>query len=353
MSCRTRQKLARLIKDQSGAVAVTMAVMLTALVGITGAATDLGMLYTAKTQLQNAADASALAAADSMIMVGQDNMAVATPDAAWASAEQLAFANDALGTNLVLMGEDYTIGKWNRDLGDFESTGPSGNPDDINAVRVRLRRDEVANSPVTTMFARILGFDQVAVSSTSIAFLGYAGTAPAGLVDLPIVVNESAISDGDNPLCGGNIEFHDNNNQNGMWTTFFTSPSNDPTVRGYVTGADEVPELKMGDIVSVTNGNLSQGTFNALEQRFQSDGNDTDGDGNADFWNVILPVGKPAGSSSEAEITGFAHMKITAVEGAPNKNIVGHLLCGRIMPEESGTGDNNYGTRATNPKLIN
>ena len=50
-------------RKESGAVAVIVALSLVALTGFVGLALDLGKLFVAKTELQNSADACALAAA--------------------------------------------------------------------------------------------------------------------------------------------------------------------------------------------------------------------------------------------------------------------------------------------------
>jgi Flp pilus assembly protein TadG len=53
-------------KKQQGAVAILVALALTAMVGFAGLVLDLGKLYVAKTELQNSADACALAAAQAL-----------------------------------------------------------------------------------------------------------------------------------------------------------------------------------------------------------------------------------------------------------------------------------------------
>jgi Flp pilus assembly protein TadG len=341
MSFRTR--LHRLWREERAAVAVTVTLLLTGLVGLTGAATDLGMLYSARNELQNAADASSLAAADVMLAANADGTAVTDSAAAWTNATQYAQANEALGVSLSLLAEDYVIGKWDFDQMGFVSTGDTGDPSDLNAVQVTLRRDNVANTPVSTMFAGIVGQDQVNVQASSLAFLGYAGSAPAGEVDLPIGVKADAISDGSGPACAQELNIGSASG-NSEWTTFFSWPSNDPEVRNYVNGDKEVPALEVGDLINVINGKISNPTFAALESRFQTEGGGSE-------WSVLLPVIGPGGDATHAEVVGFANFTITAVQTAPHKNVVGRLDCNMILPE-SATGGGDFGTRASNPKLI-
>ena len=334
-------------------MAMVTAVMLTAIVALVGTAVDLGVLFTARSQLQNAADAAALAAADTLIAYDAQGQAVTQPDTAVSTAQQLTLANEALGQSLTLLSDDITLGYWDGAVGDFDPnrTGPSSNPDDLTGVRVKVRRDDLANSPVTTFFAGVVGVDQVGVSASATAFLGYAGSVEEGTVDLPIAVDEYALNGGDGPLCGNSIDFHDENNENGSWTTFFDWPVNDPMVKKYACGCKEVPALKVGDMINLINGNLSNNTFNTLKQRFENEGTDTNGDGLADEWEVVLPVYKHGANSGAAELVGFAHMVITGVQTAPYKNVTGYLQCGKVIPN-SQTGGTDFGSRATYSKLI-
>lgn len=61
---RQRQRNTHAVQHQRGAVAIIVALCLTLLVGMLGLVLDLGHLYVAKTELQNAADAAALSGAE-------------------------------------------------------------------------------------------------------------------------------------------------------------------------------------------------------------------------------------------------------------------------------------------------
>ena len=107
----------------------------------------------------------------------------------------------------------------------------------------------------------------------------------------------------------------------------------------------------MGDEINVINGTLSNHTFEALAQRFQEEGTDTDGDGLADEWRVLLPVVESGGCATKAQVVGFAYFTITEVRPAPDKEVVGTLECGLVAPD-SATGGDDFGTRASHPKLV-
>jgi Flp pilus assembly protein TadG len=327
-----------------------VAVSLTATIGLTASAVDLGMFYVAKAELQNAADAAALAAADTMVSYDANGNASTATGTALASARTISGANQAIGVNVPLKdpaGSDFTIGYWDTTTGDFDPnrTGMGIlNPDDLTGVRVKIRRDDQANTPLDTYFAGIVGLRTLNLTATSTAFLGWSGQVPAGTVDLPIAVAASAITNNNLPDCGKSLTFHSENDENSEWTTFFTSPANNPNVDAYVTGDLEIPELKVGDQVNVINGNLSNSTFDDLKTRF--DQNAVGG-----VWTVQLPVVTWDANSTVATISGFCNFSITEVRGAPDKDLTGTLACQMVIPNSS-TGGGNYGTRATTSRMV-
>lgn len=351
------KSLRRLISEERGATAPLTAVFLVALIGMLGAAVDLGAVYSARGELQNAADAAALAAANTMVSWDANNVASAQPDTALANAQTYSAANHALGAAVNLrepLGDDFTIGFWDYQSGDFDPnrTGLGLNdPDSLTGVRVRVRRDDTANTPVRTFFSGIVGINQVNITATSTAFLGWAASTQPGQVDLPIAVDEWALNPtGDSPLCGKSIEWRDENMENGSWWAPFGEGHSDQTLRDYVSGDMQLPGLNVGDTIDLTNGTAAN-LFKLLSNRFGSEGLDTDGNGEVDYWEVVLPVYKHGANSGPSEIVGFATMVITAVHTAPVNNVEGYLKCGMVVPN-SATGGGDFGSRATISRLV-
>ena len=64
---RRKNRIGRLWRDTDGAVAIVAALSLLAFLGIVSLAIDMGHLYTVRNELQNVADAAALAAAGNLI----------------------------------------------------------------------------------------------------------------------------------------------------------------------------------------------------------------------------------------------------------------------------------------------
>ena len=143
--------LGRLFDDSRGSVLVLSVAALTVLVGSAALAVDLGMLVTARTQSQRAADAGALAGA----------MILADPTGLESEARQEAreFANkhDIMGINAQVTDADVDVIM------------------DSSKVRVRVRHS------VPTVFARIFGADSVDVATVAAA-----RAAPAGGASCPL-----------------------------------------------------------------------------------------------------------------------------------------------------------------------
>ncbi|MCB2226859.1 MAG: hypothetical protein KQH53_09290 [Desulfarculaceae bacterium] len=324
--------------------------MLTAAVGLTGAAVDVGLIASTHNELQNAADAAALAGAGTMLAFADDGSQIsAQTTTGITSAQQVALANSAAGVNLALRTEDITVGYWDKDTDTFDaSKSGSSDPDDITGFRAVLRRDALANGPLGTYFAGIVGLSSVDLSATSTAYLGWTGRVDPSSVDLPLAIHASALQNAGSPNCGIPLTFNNEASETAEWTTFFTWPTNDNTVRDYLDGADQTPAMQVGDTINVINGNLSVATMEALAGRFQAEGSDTSGDGIADSWEVVVPVVTPGASSTVSTVTGFATLVLTEADGA---HVNFSLQCDRAIVGSTSGGDN-YGTRATLPSLI-
>src|SRR5436309_9120092 len=162
------------MSSQSGYVLVTVALMLAVLIGFTGLAVDLGTMLSARTQMQRAADAAALAGAFSFVFAPSDD------EAASAKARQIAMNNTVLGAPIV----DSEV---------FPVPVAPDHPNRGAQMKVTIRRT------LPTFFARILGFNELTVSSgaESIAEVGPAATGSTCVK--PWFVPNTALSD---PLLG-------------------------------------------------------------------------------------------------------------------------------------------------------
>jgi len=150
-----------------GVVVVQVAVGLTTLVGFMALAIDVGAMYTAKTEIQRAADSAALAAATELgDYTDGDPMTRARTAAA-----DFANRNKVLNSGVGLDASDVVFGQAhiNQDTGKYVFTETTDLP---NAVKVRLRRTTGSPSgPMSLFFARVFGIQSANLAAQATAVL--------------------------------------------------------------------------------------------------------------------------------------------------------------------------------------
>jgi len=187
---------------EQGAVAPVVALGLLALTGFMALGIDMGQLFVVKNELQNVADAAALAAAKQLIRPDANNVAVVYCTDAVTAAKNVAAQNHSLGdaNPIVVTDADVVVGKWNLNTKQFDSLGCNASPMLVNAVQVTVRRDGGDNDKVSTFLGNVLGVGtqdldpvtgvesgpaKLSVGATATAYLGLAGTSS---LDIPLTV---------------------------------------------------------------------------------------------------------------------------------------------------------------------
>ena len=130
-----------------------VAVLMVPIMGLAALAIDVAQLYSARAELQTAADAAVMAAAS------------AVPDDGPARTLAMRYASaNAGGNGSILAPGDIEVGYWDAATSTFY---PAGLP--VNGVRVTTRRSQQNGNPVSTFFAGVIGFDEMDVSATAVA----------------------------------------------------------------------------------------------------------------------------------------------------------------------------------------
>jgi Flp pilus assembly protein TadG len=177
---------------------------LVAFIGFASLAIDMGHLYVVRNDLQNVADAAALAGANKLI-TEQAGVALRDSVAAQQAVMDVAQRQSVLsGLTPVDAGArndlTLTFGNWNIYAGNPETAwteiGSTCAADsNANGVRVGIRRGEgVAFGPVTNFLAGIFGSPTSEVAATATAYLGFVATAGTGSVDLPLAIPDAVIT---------------------------------------------------------------------------------------------------------------------------------------------------------------
>ena len=146
--------LRRARRDERGIMLILFAALIAMLLAFAALAVDIGMIFTAQTQLQRAADSGALAGAGWLATSPGDF------DGARTEAEFFTERHEAIRDSIDI---DPAL--------DIEFPGDT-------LIRVWARRTEARANPLSTFFARILGLDDVDVTVRAAAVV-----APAALID--------------------------------------------------------------------------------------------------------------------------------------------------------------------------
>ena len=188
------QGLLKPLKDSRGATAVMVALTMTVLLTMAAAAIDIGHALVARNELQNAADAAALAGARTLglayegmtpaemgtyTLTGGDRAAIMD------AAQSTGVLNAAAGVNVAVGAGDIQIGLWNAATRTFTPTA-----NQPRSVRVVTRRDGTANGPISTFLANVFGMTSINVSAAATAELTAIGSTPPGALDLPVAISE-------------------------------------------------------------------------------------------------------------------------------------------------------------------
>jgi Flp pilus assembly protein TadG len=140
--------------DERGFSLITVGFGFMAFVAASMLAIDVGMLMTARTQAQVAADAGALAGATALVYNDFDNRAATGP--AVSGAVNTALANKVAGRQVSVTSDDVT----------FPVNPVTGQSD---LVQVTVYRTTARGNPVGTLIAQLFGIDNVDISATATA----------------------------------------------------------------------------------------------------------------------------------------------------------------------------------------
>ena len=351
------------VNNDRGVSALLVTVLVLLLLGFVSLGIDVGYLYVVRNELQNIADASALAATrelghiyEGLSYEEQQNYDCTSDEATIKqAAKEVAAKNQAGGKKPITLNDnDIIIGQWN---GKNRTFTPTTNQPD--AVRVIARRDDVANGPVTTFFARIMGKDTIGVSAKATAAL--TGQSTAGEGDLPITAAISS-SRFQSEFCNGPITFYPTGSSCAGWHTYTDSPANANKLRNILkklkAGTFQSPPVKVGETAFYFTGGTVASAFDDMKALFDAMKVKNDGvldhDNDPNTWTTTVAVydlNDCSNPHGEITIVGFSEVTITGVLTAPQKQILASIKCNFVTPDSRGGGEY-FGTKGSIPGLV-
>ncbi len=385
-----------------GTSMLTTLFALGALLAAAAFAMDAGSIWLARTQLQAAVDAAALAAAQEMIDL--DSQTVDKPSAQ-AAAFTLGMANGAF--HAASIGIDVSrmeFGQWNfpdPTLGETKGTlDTSVDQDDPNVITgVRVYADLGMggfNSPIPALLGRVLGNDTYDIAAQATGFLGFEGGALAKQLVIPIAVDcckmgGSSCTKGycadeePQPPNPCSLEFPQTEGENtvsciisqptadqvGCWTELSTTDqaTNTSGIRDVIQGGGV--ELSTDDSIYVTNG-TNAAVLDTLKDKFDAEGKDRyEPIEGTDSWVRALPVVEcqshelkldHCAKSTPKRVVGFICFEMREVKKTPEHVVRGRFLCPNndfdreLIETECDLADDgsglNFGIRVSKPVLV-
>jgi Flp pilus assembly protein TadG len=163
----------RFRRDERGIAIVFVAMGMVALLGATTLAIDVGMLMTARTQTQSAADAGALAGAIALVNEDFNDRTATGPAVVGAISAATDTGNRVLGSSVSITPADVTF-----------PLGPGGA---TNRVRVLVTRSAARGNPLSTFVAGIFGADTADMTAFATA---EASPSNAATCTAPFVISD-------------------------------------------------------------------------------------------------------------------------------------------------------------------
>ncbi len=348
-------------KNQAGAVIVLVTFSLIVMLGIMALAVDVGYLMAGKNELQNAADAAALAAArklgsiyEPMSYPAQQTYVCNSGDIV-PVAQATALGNTAAGQPVTVLSADVAIGRW--DAATKTLTPTLTRPD---AVRVTTRRE--GGNPVGTFFARIFNIDGISVTATATAALTGESTAGPGGLPLPVGISKAWFTSKPQ-FCGQPIKFYPTNSAEGCagWHVYEENKVNANNLKKILNGLENEtytsPATTAGSSVFEFIGGTIASAFPDMQSLFDAMKVKNDGiidaDNDPTTWTTTVVVydwPDCSNPNKPIKIIGFATVVIRQVLTSPQKEIVGDVICNNVEPGRGSGGP--YGTLGSIPGLV-
>jgi hypothetical protein len=313
---------------ERGSVVVLVAVFLAALLGFAALSLDLARAVVVRNELQNAADAAALAGAGSLVLPGLGSPSPTYVSPNWAQAEADGVSAITLNSSEGVTLKDVQVqtGYWN------VSGSPPGlqaatitpGAYDKPAVSVTVSRSTGNNGgPLKTFFGPLLGFPNISLAATAVAVLATPGSAdPASM--FPMAITQCLINYYFNSRTGQPVtdpstgkpyivtidsSYHDSRSpcNSGQWTSFQTDSNNVPAIRDLIANGNPA-DMNIGDKTWIEPGTKTT-LYSSV--RVPSD--------------VVFPVVTDISTHAAVPIVGFASFHITASVGGSGKYIRGYF----------------------------
>lgn len=298
----------RRLRDRRGATAVIVAVVIVVLIEFAALALDVGHLTLVRGELQNAADAGALAGARVLLTTDAGGNEIVNPGAK-AEAQRVALQNKSDNKAVeVDLAADVRLGHWDGTTFTPGTPGNEADPTYINAVEVTTHR-----SSAYSIFATIFGINSFSKRGSAVAYRGWAGSDVE--FDMPIAVCWDMLVDGGGKyVCTTGRMFSNGGGSSTVgtarWTNFSeecVSTANQPSVTDQVNlGCSGGITPISVTTISTNNGEMTPSLTAVYDCWLAATGRTTS-------WMLTLPVVSCVEPPTCSQIVGAVKVKVVWV----------------------------------------
>lgn len=364
------------MKRQQGAVAIIVGMAMLALLIVAALAIDIGNLAVARNETQNAADATALAAAECLYRhTACSNTTATQPDWSGAQAEASTFAPSNTIQGAAVQAVAASSGYWDvaSPSTGLQSQSITPTSTDLPAVQVVVAKDgSDANGSVPAYLSRVIGFGFLRTRAVATAVVSWPGSVgPGGLFPFALskclytaywnsTTHSPALATSTAPLPGQTAtqtigqpyvfqvgsSYHINNCEAGQWTTFDTDKQSSSYMVGLMTTGNP-NSMSIGQNTFLQSGTESNG-YHAVASCSQA------GDGSCAWETVAVVDTVTTTQGTPQPIVAFACVHILSESGS-GKNATIYLQMAnnpdKCQAGNSGGVGPNYGA-ITPPRLV-
>jgi Flp pilus assembly protein TadG len=341
---------------QRGNFATIFALVVPALLGFTALVIDIGHFWQVRSQLQNGADAAALAGIRDL------NGAAAQFPVARLSSQTLAAQHDANQTALNLnlnagngSAGDIILGHWDFGLRSFTVADAAMPSSRVNAVKVNARRTAAEGGAVDTFFARVFGASTQDLTANAIAV----GGSPSAVCGFPLAVPACSLIDaGGAVMCQANLTFGQATTDNVGFTLLDLSNPNTPDIflamqAALNPGGCLETSTASGEIKVSNGNNLNKNAVQLINAAVAAAGSA------GLYIDVpVLDTGTVTNAAcgavqfnGEWPIAGYVSLRLLGATDAPNRAIQTRVDCDHTSASTVG-GNGFYGLPSTAVYLV-
>lgn len=320
------------LKSDRGSVLIIVAILIAVLLGFAAFAVDVGHLMVVKNELHNAADATALSAANHLFPPRGPAVSSPTPpqpDWQAAQSEALNMIQQNKSDKTSLQQVTVECGYWNltHNPPGIQPTTITPGPNDAPAVRVTVSKSPGNNGgPVNMVFGSFVGKRTADVAAVATAVCYSPGTVkPESLA--PVAIPKSVAdqyqkyNSPSSPINIGTPYLYPNSLA-GQWTSFQMDANDVTTVRGLIQDGNP-NQVSIGDQIWIEPGvkdSLYTGGGNnpSIQQNYAGQ----------DIWLPVVDTVLLDSTHTQAPVVGFILFHVISAQGGSAKIITGYFDSG-------------------------